>query len=49
MDCKDCKFAKEIKGCYCLCGKKMNGRVQISKQKQCKHFINKITGGKHKW
>lgn len=48
MGCKNCKFAKDIIGCYCYCLKTYN-RKQISKQTNCKHFVNKITGGKNKW
>ena len=41
--CNNCKYAKEITGCYCMCRKK-NNRVRISGMTECKKFEEKADG-----
>lgn len=39
-NCKDCKYAKDIKGYYCYCRYKHN-LVNISKRNTCNNFKEK--------
>lgn len=38
--CENCKFCRDLNGCYCYCQKKCN-RVRISTQQNCPKFCPK--------